>query len=57
MSLIVWQGIPQNNAKVAGIYHIDCHVRSLQSVAQQFAPLRLVPQPRKVAPKPVGTKR
>ena len=43
-------------ATVAGIYHIDRHVRSPQSVAQQFAPLRLVPQPRKIAPKPVGKK-
>src|SRR5229473_3832048 len=30
-------------ATVAGIYHIDRHVRSPQTVAQQFAPLRLVP--------------
>ena len=43
-------------ATVAAIYHIDRHVRSPQSVAQQFAPLRLVPQPRQVAPKPVGKK-
>jgi hypothetical protein len=43
-------------ATVAGISHIDRHVRSPQSVAQQFAPLRLVPQPRKIAPKPVGKK-
>jgi hypothetical protein len=41
-------------ATVAGIYHIDRHVRSPQHVAQQFAPLRLLPQPRKMAPKPVG---
>jgi hypothetical protein len=41
-------------ATVAGIYHIDRHMRSPQTVAQQFAPLRLVPQHRNVAPKPVG---
>ncbi len=41
-------------ATVAGIYHIDRHVRNPQTVGQQFAPLRLVPQPRQVAPKPVG---
>jgi hypothetical protein len=43
-------------ATVAGIYHIDRHVRSAHTVAQQFAPLRLVPQPRQGAPKPVGKK-
>lgn len=43
-------------ATVAGIYHIDRHVRSPQAVAQQFAPLRLVPCQRHVAPKPVGKK-
>ncbi len=43
-------------ATVAAIYHIDRQVRSPQSVAQQFAPLRLVPQPRQAVPKPVGTK-
>jgi hypothetical protein len=43
-------------ATVAGLYHIDRHVRSPQSVAQQFAPLRLVPQERQVVPKPVGKK-
>ena len=41
-------------ATVAGIYHIDRHIRSPHTVAQQFAPLRLVPQHRDVAPKPVG---
>jgi hypothetical protein len=41
-------------ATVAGIYHIDRHVRSPQTVAQQFAPLRLVPRHRPAAPKPVG---
>jgi hypothetical protein len=41
-------------ATVAGIYHIERHVRSPQSVAQQFAPLRLVPQERQRVPKPVG---
>ncbi len=41
-------------ATVAGIYHIDRHIRSPQTVAQQFAPLRLVPHPRHIAPKPVG---
>jgi hypothetical protein len=43
-------------ATVAGIYHIDRYVRSAQTVAQQFAPLRLVPRSRQVAPKPVGKK-
>ena len=43
-------------ATVAGIYHIKRHVRSPQSVAQQFAPLRLVPHERQVVPKPVGKK-
>jgi len=41
-------------ATVAGIYHIDRHVRSAQEVAQQFAPLRLVPRQRRVTPRPVG---
>jgi hypothetical protein len=41
-------------ATVAGIYHIDRHIRSPQAVAQQFAPLRLVPGQRQAAPKPVG---
>lgn len=43
-------------ATVAGIYHIDRHRRSPQTVARQFAPLRLVPNPRNPAPKPVGKK-
>jgi len=43
-------------ATVAGIYHIDRHVRTPQTVAQQFAPLRLVPHHRRTAPKPVGKK-
>ncbi len=43
-------------AAVAGIYHIDRHVRSPHTVAQAFAPLRLVPRQRPVAPKPVGKK-
>jgi hypothetical protein len=43
-------------ATVADIYHIDRHVRHPQTVAQQFAPLRLVPQNRRVAPQPVGKK-
>ena len=43
-------------ATVAGLYHIDRHVRTPQMVAQQFAPLRLVPHPRRVTPKPVGKK-
>jgi len=43
-------------ATVAGIYHIDRHRRSAQTVARQFAPLRLVPTDRKAAPKPVGKK-
>src|SRR5437899_9990822 len=34
--------------------HIDRHRRSAQTVARQFAPLRLVPTDRKAAPKPVG---
>lgn len=41
-------------ATVAGIYHIDRHLRSPQTVARQFAPLRLVPTSRPPAPKPVG---
>jgi len=44
-------------ATVAGIDHIDRHRRSAQTVARQFAPLRLVPTDRKAAPKPVGKKR
>ena len=44
-------------ATVAGIYHIDRHVRRPHTVAQQCAPLRLVPHNRRVAPKPVGKKR
>ena len=43
-------------ATVACIYHIDRHIRSAQTVARQFAPLRLVPINRKAAPKPVGKK-
>jgi hypothetical protein len=43
-------------ATVAGIYHIDRHRRCPQTVARQFAPLRLVPNPRHPAPKPVGKK-
>jgi hypothetical protein len=43
-------------ATVAGIYHIDRHLRSPQTVAQQFAPLRLLPNNRQAAPKPVGKK-
>jgi hypothetical protein len=43
-------------ATVAGIYHIERHVRTPQTVAQQFAPLRLVPRKRSAAPKPVGKK-
>jgi hypothetical protein len=43
-------------AAVAGIYHIERHLRSPQRVAQQFAPLRLVPQNRPAVPKPVGKK-
>ena len=44
-------------ATVAGIDHIDRHIRCPQTVARQFAPLRLVPSPRQPAPKPVGKKR
>jgi len=44
-------------ATVAGIYHIDRHRRLAQTVARQFAPLRLVPTDRTTAPKPVGKKR
>jgi hypothetical protein len=44
-------------ATVAGLSHIDRHRRSPQTVAQQFAPLRLLPNKRKAAPKPVGKKR
>ena len=43
-------------ATVAGIYHIDRHIRSPHTVAQQFAPLRLVPRQRPAVPKPVGKK-
>lgn len=43
-------------ATVAGIYHIDRHIRCPQTVARQFAPLRLVPSHRQPAPKPVGKK-
>src|SRR5712692_3194057 len=43
-------------ATVAGIYHIDRHIRCPQTVARQFAPLRLVPNRRNPAPKPVGKK-
>jgi len=43
-------------ATVAGIYHIDRHLRSPQTVARQFAPLRLVPSKENPAPKPVGKK-
>ena len=43
-------------ATVAGIYHIDRHIRCPQTVARQFAPLRLVPNNRQPAPKPVGKK-
>jgi hypothetical protein len=43
-------------ATVAGIYHVDRHMRSPQTVAQQFAPLRLVPRNTKAAPKPVAKK-
>jgi len=44
-------------ATVAGISHIDRHIRCPQTVARQFAPLRLVPNRRNPAPKPVGKKR
>jgi hypothetical protein len=43
-------------AAVASLYHIDRHHRSAQTVARQFAPLRLVPTERQAAPKPVGKK-
>jgi hypothetical protein len=43
-------------ATVAGIYHIDRHRRSAQTVARQFAPLRLVPTQRQAAPQPMGKK-
>jgi len=43
-------------ATVAGIYHIDRHIRSPHTVARQFAPLRLVPNNPPLAPKPVGKK-
>jgi hypothetical protein len=43
-------------ATVAGIYHVDRHMRSPQTVARQFAPLRLVPSTGNPAPKPVGKK-
>ena len=40
-----------------GLSHVDRHRRSPQTVARQFAPLRLVPSKGNPAPKPVGTKR
>jgi hypothetical protein len=43
-------------ATVAGLYHIDRHIRCPQTVARQFAPLRLVPRNRTPAPQPVGKK-
>jgi len=43
-------------ATVAGIYHIDRHIRSPHTVARQFAPLRLVPSNPSPAPTPVGKK-
>lgn len=43
-------------ATVASIYHIERHRRSAQTVARQFAPLRLLPTERQAAPKPVGKK-
>jgi hypothetical protein len=43
-------------ATVAGIYHVDRHMRSPQTVARQFAPLRLVPSKGNPTPKPVGKK-
>jgi hypothetical protein len=43
-------------ATVAGIYHIDRHIRSPHTVAHHFAPLRLVPSNPPLAPKPVGKK-
>jgi hypothetical protein len=44
-------------ATVAGISHVDRHRRSPQTVARQFAPLRLVPSTGNPAPKPVGKQR
>jgi hypothetical protein len=41
-------------ATVAGIYHIDRQIRCPHTVAQQFAPLRLVPRHPTAAPKPVA---
>ena len=43
-------------ATVAGLYHIERHIRSPHTVARQFAPLRLVPNQQSPAPKPVGKK-
>lgn len=43
-------------ATVAGIYHVDRHIRRPKTVARQFAPLRLVAKRRKSAPKPVAKK-
>jgi hypothetical protein len=43
-------------ATVAGLYHIDRHLRSPHTVARQFAPLRLVARNQPPAPKPVGKK-
>ena len=46
----------QRMATVASISPIDRHPRSVQTVARQCAPLRLVPHPKPAAPKPVGKK-
>ena len=44
-------------ATVAGIYHIDRHIRCPQTVARQFAPLRLVPNNRQPGPEPTRGRR
>ena len=43
-------------ATVVGLYHIDRHIRLPETVAQQFAPLRLVPREKKPSPEPVAKK-
>lgn len=43
-------------ATVAGLYHIDRHMRLPKTVARQFAPMRLVPDTKTPTPKPVAKK-
>lgn len=41
-------------ATVAGLYHVERHIRCPKRVARQFAPLQLVPKKSKPGPKPVA---